>query len=212
MKRMGRWMLNGLTVLSLLVCVATVGLWVRSRFTGDMLSWCTDSDGGTLTQTISLRSGYGAFQIEDYHLRFKQRQRGPEFARWVQERHGWWLGHPSSRHLPIWTRPQLQLHEYDDVLTGPYDWPDVDLSSPPFSVFRDRSEDEAYANTWRGWVVPYRLAAGVTCVLPIAWLAMIPRRRRRPSHPRFCSSCNYNLTGNVSGICPECGKAIVRAE
>lgn len=23
-----------------------------------------------------------------------------------------------------------------------------------------------------------------------------------------CPGCGYNLTGNVSGICPECGKAI----
>ncbi len=23
-----------------------------------------------------------------------------------------------------------------------------------------------------------------------------------------CKSCHYNLTGNESGICPECGKAI----
>ncbi len=30
MKRVLRWLLNGLTVLSLLLCVATVVLWVRS--------------------------------------------------------------------------------------------------------------------------------------------------------------------------------------
>ena len=31
------------------------------------------------------------------------------------------------------------------------------------------------------------------------------RRRIQPGH---CPSCNYNLTGNISGICPECGTAI----
>src|SRR5690242_19682603 len=32
----------------------------------------------------------------------------------------------------------------------------------------------------------------------------IIRRRRRGE----CGSCGYSLTGNVSGICPECGKPI----
>jgi len=29
---------------------------------------------------------------------------------------------------------------------------------------------------------------------------------------RVCSKCRYNLTGNVSGVCPECGTAIQDAE
>lgn len=32
---------------------------------------------------------------------------------------------------------------------------------------------------------------------------------RRKHHPRgFCLDCGYSLTGNVSGICPECGEVI----
>ena len=30
-------------------------------------------------------------------------------------------------------------------------------------------------------------------------------KRRRPMH---CSTCGYNLTGNASGTCPECGTTI----
>ena len=30
-------------------------------------------------------------------------------------------------------------------------------------------------------------------------------RRKRPGH---CKKCGYNLTGNVSGACPECGEGI----
>lgn len=29
------------------------------------------------------------------------------------------------------------------------------------------------------------------------------RRRRQP--PGCCIACGYNLTGNLSGVCPECG-------
>ena len=32
-------------------------------------------------------------------------------------------------------------------------------------------------------------------------------QRNRPS-PGDCQSCGYNLTGNVSGICPECGTPV----
>ena len=34
---------------------------------------------------------------------------------------------------------------------------------------------------------------------------------RTPFDPRgiYCTTCGYNLTGNVSGICPECGQPIV---
>lgn len=28
----------------------------------------------------------------------------------------------------------------------------------------------------------------------------------------LCLHCGYDLTGNVSGVCPECGKPVLRAE
>lgn len=49
-----------------------------------------------------------------------------------------------------------------------------------------------------------------------AWLrdrARHPRARHYPpSVPpaRRCSSCSYDLTGNESGVCPECGQRIGR--
>jgi hypothetical protein len=32
--------------------------------------------------------------------------------------------------------------------------------------------------------------------------------RKRQNNDNECQSCGYNLTGNLSGTCPECGKAI----
>jgi 4-amino-4-deoxy-L-arabinose transferase-like glycosyltransferase len=34
-----------------------------------------------------------------------------------------------------------------------------------------------------------------------------PLRRRRRHRKGLCVKCGYNLTGNVSGLCPECGEA-----
>lgn len=31
-------------------------------------------------------------------------------------------------------------------------------------------------------------------------------RDRRRILPGYCKQCGYNLTGNVSGVCPECGE------
>ena len=34
-------------------------------------------------------------------------------------------------------------------------------------------------------------------------------REGRPLHPLgHCQQCGYNLTGNVSGVCPECGTEV----
>lgn len=38
--------------------------------------------------------------------------------------------------------------------------------------------------------------------------SVIVWRRSRPFRVGHCSKCDYDLTGNVSGACPECGKAV----
>jgi hypothetical protein len=43
--------------------------------------------------------------------------------------------------------------------------------------------------------------------LPTGWLWWRDRRRV----PAGCCACGYDLTGNVSGICPECGRAVAGA-
>ena len=49
--------------------------------------------------------------------------------------------------------------------------------------------------------------------LPLAALALptmflIVRDRRRRFGRGHCRKCGYDLTGNVSGVCPECGKRV----
>ena len=48
--------------------------------------------------------------------------------------------------------------------------------------------------------IPFLLVA-----TPTAFLWWRDRRRIPPGH---CQRCGYDLTGNVSGTCPECGKAV----
>jgi len=46
----------------------------------------------------------------------------------------------------------------------------------------------------------------LTSVLPTGVLWNRDRRRARPG---LCSRCGYDLKGNLSGVCPECGLVIV---
>ena len=81
------------------------------------------------------------------------------------------------------------------------------------------SWDQVYAYTGgmarqRQQWVPHWFVVVVTAVLPSARAAgrlgaTVRRRmaRRRLSRIGLCPSCGYDLTANVSGVCPECGKA-----
>ncbi len=45
--------------------------------------------------------------------------------------------------------------------------------------------------------------AGITLLIPV----VVRLSRRRRFLPGMCVTCGYNLFGNISGICPECGVA-----
>ncbi|MCO6438475.1 MAG: hypothetical protein J5J06_15400 [Phycisphaerae bacterium] len=60
------------------------------------------------------------------------------------------------------------------------------------------SSRSVYAPVW------FVLAVGLLpLLLPVA---LEIRRRRIP--PGHCRKCRYDLTGNTSGVCPECGTPI----
>ena len=53
--------------------------------------------------------------------------------------------------------------------------------------------------------IPLWLVVTITLVLPAIWLIALVWRKRRALSPNACPGCGYDLTGNVSGVCPECG-------
>jgi len=57
------------------------------------------------------------------------------------------------------------------------------------------------------WAVPTLLALGIGLFkMTIVVDRSNTQSRRRKSGK--CVSCGYDLTGNVSGVCPECGTAV----
>ncbi len=54
----------------------------------------------------------------------------------------------------------------------------------------------------------YFAAVAAGTYLPCRALYTGLRWEPDPTDTRFCQQCDYDLTGNVSGVCPECGTAI----
>lgn len=55
------------------------------------------------------------------------------------------------------------------------------------------------------FLFPSWLPIPVLAVFPLVYFAWRFYCRRRPGH---CVQCDYDLTGNESGVCPECGTAV----
>ena len=68
---------------------------------------------------------------------------------------------------------------------------------------------ESYAYLLYGLLfgILFGIIAGI---LFVAWLIVFIRGilDRKTSDCPCCLTCGYNLTGNVSGVCPECGEKI----
>ena len=57
--------------------------------------------------------------------------------------------------------------------------------------------------------IPHGLLLFVLGILPVIWL--VKWNQRRKLSPNACASCGYDLRGNESGQCPECGAAKLAA-
>jgi hypothetical protein len=179
MRRIGRWLLHALTVLSLLLCVATVTLWVRSYFGSDLLH-----------------------------------ARGLHFSWGIIVAHG---------HVGIATTYLDGRRERPE----PFTYTRASLGLDPYATtFRGAGANNRYDMRWGGFRAAYYRVTILTfrefclplwafclgsCILPLARLTSWYGRRGMGQQGR-CAACSYDLTGNVSGICPECGTALPKPE
>lgn len=65
-------------------------------------------------------------------------------------------------------------------------------------------------STWTGYTVafPHWLLVLLFAAYPVFAFVRGPCRRRHRRTKGLCLNCAYDLTGNVSGVCPECGEQI----
>jgi hypothetical protein len=58
------------------------------------------------------------------------------------------------------------------------------------------------------FIVPLVVPVLLMAMLPIAVVTLRWAGRRRRLKLSLCLRCGYSLTGNTSGVCPECGTAV----
>ena len=151
-----RLLLNVLTALSLLVCLAGVVAWGRSYEVGDAVFFTRG------VRCVSVTSEGGSYAFSTF---LRPKGRG---VRW-----SW--GSYAKRCTAGAAVRGLWLFGWAPEKVGAHD-----LVVPQ-------------------WVVP-----AVFGSLPAVRVARWRRLRRRPD-ANTCRHCGYDLTGNVSGMCPECG-------
>jgi len=64
-----------------------------------------------------------------------------------------------------------------------------------------------FTNYEYGVVVPCWSLVILFAILPTLWF--IKHRKHGSPSSTQCAACGYNLTGNTSGVCPECGAPIL---
>jgi len=85
-------------------------------------------------------------------------------------------------------------------------------TEPAAVIFHDRGIGwpKAYHIRGFGWLLHISLWLPLVAIaIPTAFLFYRDRRCIPPGH---CRKCGYDLTGNVSGICPECGTVVPKAD
>ena len=150
------------SAVSLLLCVATVVLWVRSYLVEDVVLWTSNGvDRGFYSvtgKTIFIRRATSVAIEPSFHH----------------------FSHPDPSPF-LWRR---------GMLYGPY-------------------LGMAFSRTVRPELavqLPHWLFTMAFTFLPASWLVAYSRRLHG-SHG-LCHHCGYSLTGNTSGVCPECGTAV----
>jgi len=182
MKGWRRCIFNGLAAISLVLCAATVALWVRSYLVIDAVSQLRyfPPDSGAATQDFKpiATLQYTSIEANQGEALVARSLLQVGFARPGLDWH--------------WTRRQ----------------PDISIVREPTWLgrlgFAWDSGHDLRGSTWR-IVVPIWTLAAATAVLPLYSVLSLRRRRRHYRRNRgLCESCGYDLRATPDR-CPECG-------
>ena len=173
-----RRLTNLLTALSLLLCAAVVALWVRSYGPGD--TWTAwERDGPqNFSDTCQLESARGGLTV------YRSVSTAGTSPLWFP---------PGRGNAPLAIAEKLGFR--------------VRYSMAYRDVFN--TQLNGTLGTYRRAVrIPYWPFVAVTSGVPALRMFAHVRRRRRHELRRakgLCTACGFDLTANVSGVCPECG-------
>jgi hypothetical protein len=182
-----------ISVTSFVLCILTLGLFVRSFWVCDTLSRnrlpSKPAFGLTVTHALFCDNGQIGFELtrETYGIPFEVGH-----VVWELTHVPAWLSHPERRSLL--ERLGFQGHRRQS-----------------FGIAQTLADNEQ--RMYRGLILTRRYTRDTWTIpglLPVAVFGIYPaingfRRLRRRGKSGLCRNCNYDLTGNTSGVCPECG-------
>jgi hypothetical protein len=207
MKRLPRIFLNAITALSLLLCLASAAVWLRSSNQAILRGWCTPQTATWLFATKG-RFGIARAGAEGTHT---------NFAPYMDED-----GQPfdSSKHpqgvyhfyamFESWRHETLRLVPPQGAFVRTSHWRgfsigQADVRASDFSI-----GPVAYFNSARYWrrmtITMIEFPAWSACLLFAALPALrllLLLKRARPAIG-FCPICGYDLRATPT-LCPECG-------
>jgi hypothetical protein len=200
---MKRRLLNFSAVVSLLCCVAVAGMWAKVHWSAAAYdrAYRAGRRPGGIMPAYSYESGYArvgarVFFVISYRSNLLALGWNKNGASPGSDRFGWepaidYQGVPidgiTPRHWRLWRFGLL---------------------------YRTVERPNAPPITYAGVALPHWAAIILAAILPAAcaprWAAAAraTARRWRRGRPGACRVCGYNLTGNVSGVCPECGAPV----
>jgi hypothetical protein len=187
MKRVGRYFINCLALLSLPLCIATVVLWVRSYRHGDIIG-CEGRETADHWQRGGyVWSGVGTIACE-WWLRQNAQPASPSDQGWAYTT--WPLRSPA---------PSKPWHHFSYGVQS-------FNNSRPSSDGRPMPVRMTYAHQLSAphWFIL------LLAMLPASFWILRARRRRRQELDRRqnrCPQCGYDLRA-TPGRCPECGTVV----
>ena len=183
---MKRTLLNLLTASWLLLFVAFTVLWVRSYRVGEIVTHVRPLGREPVGPVEEGQEPY--FDYVYRHVSVGIAAGGIHFV-WVLT-----AGDPLEASEVGWSR--------EAVTPEPMPPGDTPLKRLGFDVFWEPGLKQVLLPAWA-------VAAPAAVPLVLSTIGAVRRRRRDRRH--LCRSCGYDLTGNVSGVCPECGISVAGA-
>jgi hypothetical protein len=207
-KRIAGRVLDGTGLLSLLLCVATVGLWVRSyepKTSGvTLLAGQSDVEHwrGQLWVIRHAPNRDPSFVRTTVHLRLTGPHPDALIKAMVIDRGAPW---DVKHRLPtqLLARPYVMVNFPDGIGLDNACGFAAATGGLPATV----PGLERYGSVLRAVAAPHWFVVALTAVAPTVWLRkqMALRRAARRFRTGLCRLCGYDLRATPNGRCPECG-------
>jgi hypothetical protein len=207
MKRARQWLLNSLTILSLVVFAATVAMWARSTRRYDDIDHVSATQSANQFNAWRFRftSFHGAIFRSGFEIYFLHYSvNGSGFL--YDMMHTLGRGNPNG--FSNWPTTSEEMNRLINQLNGTI-WETRTALGWDASPMGYRYRPMYYQNTsaWDGWFdIPYWLPATLFLFVP-GFRLIIYIRTRRQIPPGFCKNCGYDLRATPNQ-CPECGMLV----